>query len=84
MRDIIIDILCGIQYVLHDTTSHQEVMNLEGEGSFFRNPAFLEDGRTLAATSMNFRKPVLHVWRAPTWEEIAVEEEEKARREKSH
>lgn len=61
---------------LWDTASHQEVMNLEAEGTFFRNPAFLGDGRTFAATSVKIRKPVLHVWRAPTWEEIAAEEAE--------
>jgi hypothetical protein len=66
-----------------DTISHQEVMNLTAEGSFFRNPAYLEDGRTLVATSVNIRQPALHVWRAPTWEEIAAEEAEKARRETS-
>jgi WD40 repeat protein/tRNA A-37 threonylcarbamoyl transferase component Bud32 len=68
---------------LWDTASHQEVMNLAAEGTFFRNPAYLEDGRTLAATSVNTRKPTLHVWRASTWEEIAEEEAEKARRANS-
>jgi len=59
------------------------VMNLAAEGTFFRNPAYLEDGRTLAATSVTIRKPALHVWRAPTWEEIAAVEAGKARRAKS-
>ena len=68
---------------LWDTTSHQEVMNIEAKGTFFRNPAYLEDGRTLVATSVNIREAALNVWRAPTWEEIAAEEAEKAQRANS-
>ena len=68
---------------LWDTSSHQEVMNLVGEGTFFRSPAYLKDGRTLVATSVNIRQAALNVWRAPTWEEIEAEEAEKARRAKA-
>jgi WD40 repeat protein len=59
---------------LWDTTSYQEVMSLDAAGVFFRDPAFLLDGRTLTAKSLTHGKPTLHVWRAPTWEEIDLME----------
>ena len=57
---------------LWDTTSYQEVLTLDASGNLINNPALLDDGCTFVATSSNNGTPVLHVWRAPTWEEIAV------------
>ncbi|NQV34870.1 MAG: protein kinase [Phycisphaeraceae bacterium] len=59
---------------LWDTTSYQEVMSLDATGVFFHDPAFLHDGRTITARSMTHGKPTLHVWRAPTWEDIEAAE----------
>jgi len=59
---------------LWDMDSYQEVATLSAEGSVFMYPSLSENGRTLAAVSMNNGNPVLHVWRAPTWEEIEAAE----------
>ena len=60
--------------------AHQEVMTLPVDGSVFTDPILLEDDRTLMAESWDNDRPRLHVWRAPTWDEIAVEEARKGRR----
>ena len=57
-----------------DLTSHREVLTLEADGDIFRFADFLIDDRTLIASSWNTGAPKLHVWRAPSWEEIEQEE----------
>lgn len=64
---------------LWDTDTYQEVVTLGGEGTIFTNPAILEDDRKVVAVSWNNgSNPALHVWRAPTWEEIETAEAAKA------
>jgi WD40 repeat protein len=53
-----------------DTELRQEVLTLEGQGSIFFHTAFSPDGRALGSTS----RKGLHLWRAPSWEEIAAAE----------
>ena len=53
---------------LWDVDSHQELLTLEGQGSLFRATAFSPDGNLLAASNGRGR---LHIWRAPSLEEIA-------------
>jgi WD40 repeat protein len=55
-----------------DTELRQEVLTLEGQGSLFMPTAFSPDGRVLASTSGQG----LHLWRAPSWEEIEKAEAE--------
>ncbi len=52
---------------LWDVSTHRELMTLPGQGSLFRFVAFSPDGRWLAACNL---KGELHLWRAPSWEEI--------------
>ena len=47
----------------------QELLTLEGEGSFFWSSAFSPDGNVLGALN---RKGLLHLWRAPSWDQIAA------------
>jgi WD40 repeat protein len=54
-----------------DTDSHEEVATLAATGSAFKFPAFSPDGRSLAARSFN---GVLHLWNAPSWEQIEAAE----------
>ena len=64
---------------LWDTTSHQEIITLGDEDStIFQDPALLEDNRTLIVMGIKNGSPGLHVWRAPTWEEIKTAEAAKA------
>jgi WD40 repeat protein len=52
---------------LWDTESRLDLLTLEGRGSLFRKTGFSPDGNVLgSANSQN----VLHLWRAPSWEEI--------------
>jgi WD40 repeat protein len=68
---------------LWDARSYQEVLTLAAPGSLFRSPRLLTDERTLIATSWDINQPHLHVWRAPTWEEIEIAEtHRKQRRER--
>jgi WD40 repeat protein len=53
---------------LWDTASHQEVLTLEAEGSNYHQTAFSADGNVLGSRN---GLGVLHLWRAPSWEEIA-------------
>lgn len=54
-----------------DTRNWEELANVgTGSGRFF-SPRFLSDGNTLAAQDAN---QTLHLWRAPSWEEIATAE----------
>ena len=58
---------------LWDVSTHRELMTLPGQGSMFRFVAFSPDGRWLAACNL---KGELHLWRAPSWEEIEVAEKQ--------
>jgi WD40 repeat protein len=56
---------------LWDVESSQELLTLEGEGSLFTRTAFSPDGNVLGSMSDG---GVLHLWHAPSWEEIAAAE----------
>jgi WD40 repeat protein len=56
---------------LWDTASHQEVLTLAAEGSIYYQTAFSADGNVLGSRN---GQGVLHLWRAPSWEEIAAAE----------
>jgi WD40 repeat protein len=56
---------------LWDVTSHQELLTLEAEGSTYYQTAFSPDGNTISSRN---QAGVLHLWRAPSWEEIAAAE----------
>lgn len=53
---------------LWDTESLQELLTLPGRGSMFHATAFSPDGNVLASCSS---RGELHLWRAPSFEEIA-------------
>ena len=57
---------------LWDTTSWEETANLEVHGAILNVTGFLPDGNTLVG--FDSRQRVLHLWRAPSWEEIAAAE----------
>lgn len=63
---------------LWDTTGYQELLTLTGDGGSFSGAAFSPDGNILGAISL---KGIIHLWPAPSWEEIAAFEAEEARRE---
>jgi eukaryotic-like serine/threonine-protein kinase len=54
-----------------DADSREELATLEGSGSLFRNARVSADGNLIAARNWN---GLLHVWRAPSWEEIKISE----------
>jgi len=54
--------------------SHEEVVTLAGQGSIFRSAAFSPDGNTIGAVNA---QGVLHLWIAPSWEEIEAAEARK-------
>ena len=56
---------------LWDIESQQELLTLRGEGAAYSQTRFSPDGNLLG--TMNARG-VLHVWRAPSWDEIAEAE----------
>jgi WD40 repeat protein len=56
---------------LWDVESGQAVLSLKGLDSMFWPTAFSPDGNIIG--SMNFRG-VLHLWRAPSWDQIAAAE----------
>ena len=56
---------------LWDTESWQEVLTLEGEGPQFLSSAFSPDGSAILAVN---RARIVHIWRAPSWEEINAAE----------
>jgi WD40 repeat protein len=56
---------------LWDVASHQEVLTLEAEGSTYYQTAFSADGNVLGSRN---GLGVLHLWRAPSWEEITAAE----------
>lgn len=54
------------------------MLTLEAEGSLFWQTGFSRDGNLLGSSNMN--SGILHVWRAPTWQEIeGLEKAEGAR-----
>jgi len=56
---------------LWDVGTRQEVLTLSGEGSMFEFMKFSPDGRHLLALNVD---GVVHLWSAPSWEEIATAE----------
>ena len=56
---------------LWDVDSGQELLTLEGQQVHFWRLAFSPDGNVLVALQQD---GVLHLWRAPSWEEIAAAE----------
>ena len=56
---------------LWSVDSWLELMTLTGEGSQFHQTAFSPDGNAIGARSFD---GFLHVWRAPSWAEIAAAE----------
>jgi WD40 repeat protein len=56
---------------LWDLATQREILSLQGEGDFFFHVAFSPDGSTVMATSFT---GVAHLWRAPSWTEIAAAE----------
>ena len=59
----------GIEAVkIWDVKSHQELLTLPGMGSIHYRIAFSADGNILG--SLNRDAGMLHLWRAPSWEEI--------------
>jgi WD40 repeat protein len=63
-----------------DTELRQELLTLEGQGSFFGPPKFSPDGCVLASRS----RKGLHFWRAPSWTDIAVAEAKENAETKPH
>ena len=57
---------------LWDTESRHEVITLEAEGSMFWPTAFSANDNILGASNW---KGVLQFWRAPSWEQIARQEQ---------
>jgi WD40 repeat protein len=54
-----------------DLQSQQEVLTLGGRGSWFWLTAFSPDGNVIGSIN---EQGFLHLWRAPSWEEIAAAE----------
>jgi WD40 repeat protein len=54
------------------TENWQDVLTLDAAG-FFSQPAFSPDGNTLGAVT-GYSEDVLHLWRAPSWDQIAAAE----------
>jgi len=55
---------------LWDLTTGQDVLNLEGTGTFFMDLRFSPDDNMIVAISNSGA----HIWRAPSWEEINAAE----------
>jgi len=53
---------------LWDVESLQELLTLKGQGSMFNSTTFSPDGNVLASSNS---QGILHVWRAPSFEDIA-------------
>jgi len=61
---------------LWDLVAHRELLTLQGEGQYFMHLAFSPDGNTLVAVSLD---GMAHLWRVPSWEEIAAAEKNKGK-----
>jgi eukaryotic-like serine/threonine-protein kinase len=57
---------------LWDLSTHRELITLAGQSSVFTSVVFSSDGGWVSACSRDEGK--LHLWRAPSWKEIEVEE----------
>ncbi len=57
---------------LWDLSTHRELITLPGQSDVYNFVVFSNDGRWLAACGRD--KGKLHLWRAPSWEEIEAEE----------
>ncbi|MHC4692875.1 MAG: WD40 repeat domain-containing protein [Planctomycetota bacterium] len=57
---------------LWDVSTRRELLRLPGQGTLFSYVAFSPDGIWLAAC--NYWEGKLHLWRAPSWEEIEAAE----------
>jgi WD40 repeat protein len=65
---------------LWDVDSHEELLTLEGKGSMFNVTAFSPDGAILGSmNSGDAKRGILHLWRAPSWEEIEAAEKQSQR-----
>jgi WD40 repeat protein len=62
---------------LYDADSFLPVLTLAASGSLFQRTAFSPDGTVLAGSN---EEGELHLWRAPSWEEIAAAEAADRRR----
>jgi eukaryotic-like serine/threonine-protein kinase len=62
---------------LWDPVTGQEVLTLSAHGSLVGSIQFSNDGRLLGAVSWNEARPVLHLWFAPTLDEIAQLEQDR-------
>jgi WD40 repeat protein/serine/threonine protein kinase len=60
---------------LWDLSTYRELVSLSGQGSIFLSVGFSPDGQWLAACN---RDGMLHLWRAPSWAEIAAAEKDRA------
>jgi WD40 repeat protein/serine/threonine protein kinase len=58
---------------LWDVESYQELLTLEGQGSLIHSSAFSSDGTVIGAINSQGQ---LHLWRAPSWEEIEAAEKD--------
>jgi WD40 repeat protein len=54
-----------------ETATWQEVLTLAGQGSMFMRTKFSPDDRFLVSVNVS---GVLHIWKAPSWEEIEAAE----------
>ena len=61
---------------LWDVAAHRNVLALPGQGRGFGFVQFSPDGNALMAINAD---GLLHLWRAPSWEEIAAAEAEEKR-----
>ncbi len=61
---------------LWDANTHEPLLALRGEGTMFLSTAFSPDGNILASRNTLFPEAhgILHLWRAPSWAEIAQAE----------
>jgi WD40 repeat protein/serine/threonine protein kinase len=59
---------------LWDMATYRDLITLSGQGSVFSFVAFSPDGKWLIACNM---EGDLHLWRAPSWEEIEAAERQK-------
>jgi eukaryotic-like serine/threonine-protein kinase len=62
---------------LWDPVTGQEVLTLAAHGSVVASIQFSNDGQLLGAVSWNEARPVLHIWFAPTFDEIAQLEQDR-------
>jgi WD40 repeat protein/serine/threonine protein kinase len=59
---------------LWDLATYRELVTLRGQGNVFYFVSFSPDGNWIAAGSAFEFEGQLHLWRAPSWEEIATAE----------